>query len=196
MKAGMRIVEDEIVYGGWWRIHRVVLANRSDPDARLVREVVQARAASAVLLHDRERDVVMLVRQFRPAAFLEDGVESLLEVCAGVAEPGEDPTACAIREAMEETGVAIRLLRPICSVYPSPGVCTEKLDLFIADYSVASRTGAGGGLANEGEATEPTEMPFASALAAIDDGGIVDAKTIILLQRLALERAPSPVVAV
>ncbi len=33
------------------------------------------------------------------------------------------------------------------------------------------------------------ELPFAEALAMIVDGRIFDAKTVILLQRLALERA-------
>ncbi len=44
----------------------------------------------------------------------------------------------------------------------------------------------GGELAAEGEDIEVLEWPLARALQAIRDGEIMDAKTIILLQHLAL----------
>jgi nudix-type nucleoside diphosphatase (YffH/AdpP family) len=189
MSGGRRIIDDQVVHGGYWRVRRVVLEDDGEPDSRLVREIVEAKTASAVLLFDRTRDVVMLVRQFRPAIFVGHGVDLLLEVSAGVAEPGETAVACAIRETMEETGVAISSPRRVGYMYPSPGVCTERIDLFIADYSHSARIGRGGGLAHEQEFTEPVEMSFDNALAAMRDGAIVDAKTIILLQALALEKA-------
>ena len=40
-----------------------------------------------------------------------------------------------------------------------------------------------------GEEIELVELPVREALAMVRDGRIVDAKTVILLQRLALERA-------
>ena len=46
--------------------------------------------------------------------------------------------------------------------------------------------GSGGGIAEEGEDIEVLELPIEQALAMIDDGRIVDAKTIILLQYAAL----------
>lgn len=189
MTSGKRLADQHVVYDGYWRVRRIVLEDQADPSDRLVRDIVEARTASATLLFDSARQTVLLVRQFRPAPFLAFGVQSLLEVCAGVADPGETPEACAVREAYEETGVVVVAPRHVCRVFTSPGVCTERLDLFIGDYSQASRTGDGGGLAHEGEATEPVEMPFEDAIAAIGDGRIVDAKSIILLQRLALEQA-------
>ncbi len=47
----------------------------------------------------------------------------------------------------------------------------------------------GGGVSSEGEDIEVVEMPFATALAMIGTGEIVDAKTIMLLQALALKLA-------
>ncbi|MFV5903179.1 GDP-mannose pyrophosphatase, partial [Klebsiella oxytoca] len=44
----------------------------------------------------------------------------------------------------------------------------------------------GGGLATEGEDIEVLEWPLEKALQAIREGEIVDAKTIMLLQHLAL----------
>jgi hypothetical protein len=68
----------------------------------------------------------------------------------------------------------------------SPGSVTEKQYFFVAEYDPAMRTGAGGGLADEGEDIEVLEVAIDEALAMIADGRIVDAKTIMLLQYAAL----------
>lgn len=77
-------------------------------------------------------------------------------------------------------------------VYMSPGSVTEKLYFFIAEYNDADRCGTGGGLAGEGEDIEVLEWPLSRALAAIESGEIADAKTIILLQYLALNVLSAP----
>ena len=71
----------------------------------------------------------------------------------------------------------------------SPGSVTERLWLFAARYSPADRVSAGGGAVDEGEDIEVLEMGIDDALAAIRDGRIIDAKTIILLQQLKLDPA-------
>jgi hypothetical protein len=48
------------------------------------------------------------------------------------------------------------------------------------------RVNDGGGVEDEGEDLEVIEMPLRTALRAIDDGEIVDGKTIMLLQYVAL----------
>src|SRR5271166_405060 len=63
--------------------------------------------AAAVLLYDPRRGVVTLVRQFRAGAYLSDGALATIEACAGMLD-GDAPEACAVREALEETGIAIR----------------------------------------------------------------------------------------
>ncbi|MDP1260169.1 GDP-mannose pyrophosphatase, partial [Klebsiella quasipneumoniae] len=67
-----------------------------------------------------------------------------------------------------------------------PGSVTEKLYFFISEYQADDRQGDGGGQAAEGEDIEVMEWPLARALQAIRDGEMMDAKTIILLQHLAL----------
>ena len=37
---------------------------------------------------------------------------------------------------------------------PLPGISTEKMHMFLAEYAAASRVGAGGGLAEENEEIE------------------------------------------
>lgn len=63
---------------------------------------------------------------------------------------------------------------------------TEKLYFFIAEYQDNNRQSDGGGLPEEGEDVEVLEMPFPEALTAIRNGEIIDGKTIMLLQHLAL----------
>lgn len=70
----------------------------------------------------------------------------------------------------------------------SPGSVTEQIHFFIAEYADADKVGAGGGHANEGEDIEVIEVKFDDALAMIDDGRIVDAKTILLLYHARLKR--------
>jgi GDP-mannose pyrophosphatase NudK len=188
MISNKRVTDNHLVHDGFWRVRRVGFEIEGNgASRRCEREIVEARDASAVLLFDAVRSTVLLLRQFRPAPYVAHGVRSLFEVCAGVLDPGEDAVACAVRETREELGTRIAAPRFVCRIYPSPGVCTERISLFIADYDEAARVEAGGGLAHEGEEIEPVEAPFVHALEMIESGEIIDAKTIILLQRLAME---------
>ncbi len=65
----------------------------------------------------------------------------------------------------------------------SPGSVTEKLCFFIAEYDERQRSG----IEQEGEDIDVLELDFDQALRAIDQGEIVDAKTIMLLQHLRLK---------
>ena len=89
-------------------------------------------------------------------------------------------------EAEEEIGYRLGDVRKVFEAFMSPGSVTEKLHFFVAEYQAAMRVGNGGGLAQEGEDIEVLELPIDSALAMIADGRIVDAKTIMLLQYVAL----------
>jgi GDP-mannose pyrophosphatase NudK len=110
---------------------------------------------------------------------LSDGALATIEACAGMLD-GDAPEACAIREAREETGIAIASPRHAFDAYMSPGGMTEKIACFVAAYGQADRVGEGGGV-DDDEAIEALEIPMAEALAMITDGQIVDAKTIALL---------------
>ncbi|HTL53934.1 MAG TPA: NUDIX hydrolase [Planctomycetota bacterium] len=70
----------------------------------------------------------VLVRQFRHSIG-----ETLLEVCAGTLEKGEDPAVCADRELREETGFQADKLTHIGAIYSAPGFCTEKLHCYLAE---------------------------------------------------------------
>lgn len=148
---------------------------------RLVREVVDHGHAAAALALDTERQTVLLVRQVRMAAFAVGHRQPLLEVCAGLLD-GDDPETCALREGEEELGYRLRDLQLVCNAFASPGALTERISLFIGHYSPSDQVGEGGGIKSEGEDIEVEEMPLAEAFGMIASGGIVDAKTVILLQ--------------
>jgi hypothetical protein len=68
----------------------------------------------------------------------------------------------------------------------SPGSVTERVHFFAAPYSSADLTGAGGGVEEEGEEIEAITVGYDEAITMIDDGRIVDGKTVILVQWAAL----------
>ena len=146
---------------------------------RLSHEVYRHGKAAAVLLYDPRRSVVTLVKQFRAGAYLSDGALATIEACAGMLD-GDTPEACVIREAFEETGLAIAAPRHAFDAYMSPGGMTEKIACFLAPYREQDRLGQGGGV-DADEHIEVIEIPFAEALAMIARGAIADAKTIALL---------------
>ena len=88
----------------------------------------------------------------------------------------------------EETGFQIESPRKLFEAYMSPGSVTEKLHFFAGEYSAEDKVSAGGGHAHEGEDIEVLEPTLAEALAMVQDGRIMDAKTIMLLQHAALNR--------
>jgi nudix-type nucleoside diphosphatase (YffH/AdpP family) len=148
------------------------------------REVYDAASGAAVLLYNRERRTVVLTRQFRLGARLNGHDGFLLEAAAGVLDDDAPPEERAKIEAREETGYEVDDVEPVLQLFPSPGSLTERIHLFVAEYDPARRPGHGGGLAEEGEDIEVLELDFDDALAMIETGDIVDAKTVLLLLHL------------
>ncbi len=57
----------------------------------------------------------------------------IIEICAGLIEPGETAEATAHRELLEETGCRAKSLRRIGALASSPGYTDEMVDLFLAE---------------------------------------------------------------
>jgi nudix-type nucleoside diphosphatase (YffH/AdpP family) len=183
----IEVLDERTLLAGWSTVKEVRLALPRQDGSRhtVTREVSDHGNAAAVLLCDPERGTVVLVRQFRYPPHVNGDAAWLIEACAGLLD-GDDPETCARREAEEETGFRPSRLLHAFDAYPSPGALTEKVSCFIGLYDADCRVSAGGGLAHEGEDIEVLEMPFAEAYGRIATGGIVDAKTIMLLQHAAL----------
>ena len=158
----------------------------------LRREVYRIGHGAAVLPLDPGRSTVLLTRQFRLPAHANGDRPWLVEACAGNVEGGDAPAETARKEAEQEMGCRLHALREVFTLYMSPGATAEKLHLFTAEYTPGERSGAGGGLREEGEEIEILELPLAEAWAMVGRGEIVDAKTVLLLQHLLLARTTPP----
>ncbi|MFO1184504.1 MAG: NUDIX hydrolase [Bauldia sp.] len=179
------VKEREVLYRGWLTLSRVSVVTAAGAPA--VREVESHGDGAAVLAYDPLRRVAMLVRQLRVSAFLASGEETTLEAIAGILEDG-DPASTARREALEEAGLRLDRLEEVATSWSMPGVSTERLTLFLAEYGEADRIHAGGGLEHESEEIEAVEMPLADLKGALADGTLRDLKTIVLVQALLLRR--------
>lgn len=141
----------------------------------------------AILPYDPHRGTVILVRQFRWPAFENGWRHPMLEVPAGLLE-GDDPVTTIVKEAEEEAGLILdpERVERTHHLFMSPGAVTERLHLFVAPYGAGDRRADGGGLEEEGEDIEILEIPFRTALDLVAQGWLNDAKSVVLLQWLAL----------
>lgn len=158
---------------------------------KMARETYDRGDGAVMLLVDPDRQLVLLTRQFRFAAFTTGHDGLLIEAAAGLLD-GADPTSRIRAEVEEETGYRIRDIRPIFRAFMSPGSVTEQLYFFIGTYSEADQVSDGGGLIAEGEDIERIELPLQAALDMIESGEICDGKTIMLLQFAALHLRSTP----
>jgi GDP-mannose pyrophosphatase NudK len=156
---------------GRWEAHTRSLFRRPD--------------AVTLLPYDAQRGKVLLTRQFRLGAHMNDRSPGLLEACAGTLDPGEDPEACMRREAHEEMGLEVGEARFLFEAFVSPAATTEKLYFFVAPYAPQARVAVGGGLEEEGEEIVVIEADFDEVLAQAGRGDIRDAKTLALVYWLA-----------
>lgn len=182
------LLEKRTVFDGYFRIDRFRLRHSlhdggmSEP---LDREVFERGRVAAVLPVDPVRDEVVLIEQFRIGPYAAGWNPWLLEGVAGIIEEGETAENVARREAMEEAGCEITDLVPMIRYLSSPGACTETVDLFCGRVD-SSRAGGIHGLDQEGEDIRVMVYSVEAALALLGAGKIVNGKTIIALQWLAL----------
>ena len=149
------------------------------------RETYDPGNAAALLPYDLARRSVLLVRQFRYAAYVNGYDGLLVETVAGKLD-SDSPEVRIRAEAEEEIGYRLGEMKKVFEAFMSPGSVSEKIHFFVAEYQLDMRIGSGGGLAAEGEDIEVLELAIDQAVSMIADGGIVDAKTIMLLQYAAL----------
>jgi 8-oxo-dGDP phosphatase len=171
------VAADHVAWQG--RLVSVVTAEVVGPSgARHEREVVHHPGAVAIApVHDD--GTVTLVRQYRAALDAD-----MWEIPAGLRDvEGEPSEHTASRELAEEVGLRADRLEHLLTFQNSPGFSDEEVVIYVASglHEVPDdRQGA------EEEHMVVARIPFADALAMVDDGRITDAKSVIAL--LALER--------
>jgi len=183
------IVRDVEVTSDGWHVLRRTTYDYRRRDGRWEtqqRETYDRGNGATILLYDPGRRTVLLTRQFRFPAYVNEHPDGwLIETAAGLLDD-QDPETAIRRETQEELGVTIGELQHIYDVYMSPGSVTERVHFYAAPYTAAARTTSGGGIPAEGEDIEILELPFEQAITMTGDGQIADGKTIMLLYWAAL----------
>lgn len=182
MSFKINIIKDKLLSENWF-VLRNYTYEITDGRGEFIlhkREVYDRGNGATILLYNREKNSVVLTRQFRIATYVngnEGGM--LIEACAGLLDD-DSPEDCIRKEAIEETGYAVGEVEKLYACYMSPGGVTELIHFFAAEYNESLRDNAGGGV--EDESIDVLELPFPDALAMVADGRIRDGKTVMLLQ--------------
>lgn len=194
---------------GFIRVRRLELQNRYEDgsaSAPYAYDCAERTALDAVAILLVTKDGRVCLRSsIRPPIALRAGYTlplpgtddpTLFEVPAGLAEideRGEEGLrGCAARETLEETGLdvpadAFQRLGP--AVFLTPGLVAEKIHAFVAEVDPR---GAGAPTLDGSPVEERAQIewvPLEEALEACRDGRIEDAKTEIVLRRLAEARS-------
>jgi ADP-ribose pyrophosphatase len=190
-RNSVQLLDNEAAFAGYFQINRLRLRfplYAGGMSREVVREVLERGQVAAVLLTDPDRDTVVLIEQFRPGPYAAGDDPWLIEIVAGVIEGTEGAENMAEREAREEADCEITELLPVMRFFTSPGASTESVRLFCGRVD---STHAGGvhGLEEEGEDIRVLVMPVDEAIGLLNQGKIVNAKTIIALQWLSLNYA-------
>jgi nudix-type nucleoside diphosphatase (YffH/AdpP family) len=179
------IIEIKTVYQGWAKY--LIADIRLADGQRIKREIEHHGDAIAVLPYDPERKVAILVRQLRAPVLLAAKAPDLLESIAGMIDD-DGPEETVRRESLEEAGLRLAAVEHVGRMWTTPGVSTERMDLYLAAYSSADRVGDGGGLAEDHENITVVEMSLAELARAADAGTLADMKLFALVQTLRLKR--------
>lgn len=157
----------ETIYDG--KILHVEKWQVTCPNGRTaLREIVVHKGAAAVV-PVYEDGTTLLVRQHRVAV---DRVT--LEIPAGKLDSvSEDPLDCAVRELREETGLAAGRMTLMTSLLTTPGFCTEKIAIYLAQDLSQGETHP-----DEDEFLGLVRMPLEEAVELVMRGEIRDSKTI------------------
>lgn len=132
------------------------------------RDVVE-HTGGAIMVAVTDEGKILMEKQFRKA--LE---AVLLELPAGKADPGEDPTTTAARELAEETGYTAGSVKHLISYYPTCGYSSELLHIYICRDLTAGETNW-----DDTECIELHEYDADELIDMIMRGEIRDSKTII-----------------
>ncbi len=178
-------------YRGFFRMEKYRLRHRlynGQMSAEIKRELFERGHAAAVLLYDPVRDEVVVLEQFRIGALEMEGGPWLLEIVAGMIEPGETAEAVIRRETEEEAGCSVGELAFICDYLVSPGGTSERIALYCGRVD-ASGVGGVHGLDAEDEDILVRAVPFDVAWQWLQAGQINSASPIIALQWLFMHRS-------
>ena len=171
-------------YKGRYRIEEVVFDfDRATGKGRITdakREIFERGDSAAALIHDVERDVIVLTEQFRVATY-DKGPGYIIEAMAGSVDEGEKPEDCIRREMMEEVGYRAGEITLVSKAYQSPGASSERIFLYYAPVKTSDLIDPdASGLAAEKEDIKRAEFSREDFFKRLDKGKFDDGKIVAL----------------
>ena len=180
-KLQARIKGSKVIADGFLKVNRYEFEIDTHAGGRqtIVRDVMERGHAVGVLAYDPDRDLIVLVNEFRPGCLLA-GADPYTDnlVAGGVAED-ESPLEAAVREVEEEVGLTLtkpELVHP--GAFVSSGGTSEKISIVIG-FVDASNAGGVHGNADESEDTLAVVLPADEFIARVRRGDITDLKTLV-----------------
>lgn len=174
----------EIVYNGFYNIEKLHFTHalfNGGTSGVIDREQFVRGNVVGVLVHDPKIDKVALVEQFRIGARNKPDHPWLIEVIAGMIEPGEKPEEVAVRESYEEAGVTLTSIKEVMKYLASPGSTTEEVHIYYGEADLSEASGVFG-LDEEGEDILLHVVSADEAIRMLDTGKICNAISIIAMQ--------------
>jgi len=135
-------------------------------------EIVEAHDSVAILIYHKDKNTFVLVKQFRPAVYLNNDEGMTVELCAGIVDKPLSLAQIAQEEIEEECGYAVDLedIEKITSFHTSVGFAGSKQTLYYVEVEESMKVSEGGGVDNE--QIEVIYLPVAEAKAFIYDESI------------------------
>src|SRR5918994_2159785 len=142
----VRMTGIEVLSDNWYTLRKATFEFQGPDGAWRTehREAYDRGNGATVLLYDPVRGTIVLTRQFRMPAFLNEHPDGMLIEAPGGLLDGDDPLTAMRRELEEETGYVVSELTQLYDVYMSPGSVTERVIFFHGTYSPHAKTAARG----------------------------------------------------
>lgn len=114
-------------------------------------EIVEAHDSVAILIYHKEKKSFVLVKQFRPAVYLNNDNGMTVELCAGIVDKKLSLAQIAKEEIEEECGYDIPLqnIERITAFHTSVGFAGSKQTLYFAQVDESMKVSEGGGVDHE-----------------------------------------------
>lgn len=189
-KRDVQLEKVEPVYKGYFKINRYHFKHKlysGEQSNTVVREVFERGHAVAVVPYDPITNEIVLIEQFRYPAVETTEFPWMIEVVAGIIDPGESLEDVCYREAQEEAGIEISNLIPVHSFMASSGACTERIHLFAAQVDASTAHGIHG-LEHEAEDIKVIKVNLDDIPAWLNEGRVENATALIALQWMLLNK--------
>jgi ADP-ribose pyrophosphatase len=169
LPKGSSVIEEQVVFrGNRYNIHQLSYRDRQ---GRAVCKQIIRHPGACVVIPVLDPNRIVLIENFRPSI-----QRVILELPAGTLEPNEPPIDSARRELAEETGYVAGHLWQLGGYYSSPGICDERMHVFVAEQIVA-----GPPHREPGEEMTNRIATWDEIIQWLKEGTIEDAKTIAAL---------------